>query len=536
MTLAPWDVLLAAVPPVTVLILMVGCRWGGSKAGPAGWFVALVIAAWRFGAGLDVIGSAHVRSLILTVDVVYIVWAALLLYHVVEKAGALEVIAAWFTRLTGDDVLRVLLLGWVFTSFLQGVGGFGVPVAVAAPLLVGLGLTPLAAVVVPSIGHAWAVTFGSLASSFIALIGVTGMDPDRLAPPAAILLGAAAFGCGLLAAHAYAGWRGVRRALPATLVIGGVMAAGQYALATNGLWNIGAAGGSLAALVVGLWVARWPFYRRGQGLAVESTRASAVAPADNPGHAGGDRPVPSFALAIAGYAVLVVLAFLIKGIGPVKDFFGQVQITLPLPEVTTALGWITPAAPDLGIRVFEHAGAVLVYSAVIAYGVYRRRGYYRPGAGRAILADTLTQGIRPALGILSMVGMATIMTCAGMTRALAEWMAGTVPPDLYAFVATAIGALGAFMTGSNTNSNAVFAALQRDTAILMGLSVTMVLGAQTAAAAIASLLAPAKIIVGASTVGLGGDEGTVLRRLLLYGGALLALIAGLAFIFLRLGY
>lgn len=536
MSLSPFDVLLAAAPPLTVLVLMVGLRWGGSKAGPAGWFVALVIAVWRFGAGLEVIGYAHVRSLVLTVDVVYIVWAALLLYQVVEQAGALQVIAGWFTRLTQDDVLRVLLLGWVFTSFLQGVGGFGVPVAVVAPLLVGLGLTPLAAVVVPSIGHAWAVTFGSLASSFIALIGVTGMDPDALAPPAALLLGISAFGCGLLAAHSYAGWRGLWRALPAVLGIGLVMAAGQYLLATNDLWNIGAAGGSLAGLVVGLWVTRWPWYRRaGLRRAPESLELEA---ATNPGDPpeGEGRPASSFPLAIAGYVILVVLAVLITGVAPIKSWLGQFRVTLPVPEVSTALGWVTPAAPNLGINILGHTGAVLVYSAVITYVLYRRGGYYAPGAGRAIINGMLKQGIRPALGIFSMVGMATIMANVGMTRALAEWLARAVPPDLYAFVATAIGSLGAFMTGSNTNSNAVFAALQQETAALLGLSVTMVLGAQTASAAIASLLAPAKIIVGASTVGLGGNEGVVLRRLLLYGGLLLLLIAALSFVFLQAGY
>ncbi len=203
-----FDVLLAIAPPLTVLILMIGFRWGGSKAGPVGWLVALVIAVLRFGSGLEVLGYAHIRAFILTFDVVYIVWAALLLYFVVDKAGAMKVIANWFIELTGDDVLRVLLLGWVFTSFLQGVGGFGVPVAIVAPILVGLGLRPLAAVVVPSIGHAWAVTFGSLGSSFITMTGVTGMDGYELAPPAAVLLGFSAIACGLLAAHAYAGWQG----------------------------------------------------------------------------------------------------------------------------------------------------------------------------------------------------------------------------------------------------------------------------------------------------------------------------------------
>lgn len=520
-----FDVLLAAAPPLVVLVLMVGFRWGGSKAGTAGWLVALVIAPLRFAAGPEVLLYAHVRALVLTIDVVLIVWMALALYFVVREAGALEVIAAWFVSLTGDDVLRVLLLGWVFTSFLQGVGGFGVPVAVVAPLLVGLGLTPLAAVIVPSIGHAWAVTFGSLGSSFIALIGVTGIEADLVAGPTAILLGVAALACGFLAGYSYGGWRGTRRALPAIVLIGVVMAVGQYILATNGLWNIASAGGSLGGLAVGLWVARWPLYRR------------AVVPAgDQPLPPPGlDNHRPPFPLAIAGYVILVVLAFVLIGIAPIKDFLSQVRPAVYIPEVQTGLGWVTPETPALGIPILAHTGSVLFYSAIITFFLLRARGYYKPGTGQQILANVRKKGMDPAIGILTMVAMATIMANAGMTRTLAEWLAGAVPAELYAFVATAIGALGAFMTGSNTNSNAVFAALQQDTALLLGISVPLVLATQTASAAIASLLAPAKIIVGASTVGMSGDEGTVLRNLLLYGGILLLLIALMSFVLLNLG-
>lgn len=529
------DVLLAAVPPLAVLVLMVGFQWGGNKAGLVGWILALVIALGRFGAGGDVLVYAHIRSIVLTLDVVYIVWAALLLYMVVEQAGALKVIARWFTNLTSDELLRVLLLGWVFTSFLQGVGGFGVPVAIVAPLLVGLGLSPLQAIVIPSIGHAWGVTFGSLGSSFIALLGVTGMPADLLAPDAAFLLGLAAIGCGLLVALAYAGWKGLIHALPAVLLIGTVMATGQYLLTTNGMWNIGAVGGSLGGLVCGIWITRWPLYRRNDTAIAEPHGQAPVQPTPSSDHPGTEKPVPrlSFPQAIAGYAMLVILAVLLTGVQPIKEFVGQIKPAVRIPEVTTSRGWVTPGTEALGIQIFVHTGAVLMYSAAIAFLLYRSRGVYKPDVGRVIWKGVYKRGILPAFGILAMVAMATIMANAGMTRTLAEWMSSAVSPNLYAFVATAIGSLGAFMTGSNTNSNAVFGVLQMDTAVLMGLSVPVVLGIQTAAAGLCSLLAPAKIIVGASTVGMSGKEGIILRNLLLYGGALLLLVAIVGFVRLQ---
>lgn len=540
-----FDVLLALAPPLVVLILMVGFRWGGSKAGPVGWIVALVISILFFGAGLDVQFYAHIRSIILTLDVVYIVFTALLLYMVVDQAGALQVIADWFTALTEDDVLQVLLLGWVFTSFLQGVGGFGVPVAIAAPLLVGLGLSPLKAILVPSLGHAWAVTFGSLGSSFITMVGVTGLDGYYLAPPTAVILGICAIVCGILAAHVYAGWRGVQRGLPAILIVGPTMAIVQYLAATHGLWNIASACGGLAGLIVGLGVTRLPFYTNVQkvqmvtpeGIVVEQTislNAEPEKPEKTAVNTNPSRPTPTFPEAIAGYAILVVLAVLIVGVEAVKSIF-RGKLGIDIPEVETANGWVTPASNALGIRIFGHTGAVLLYSSVLTYLYYQWRGFYPPNVLSTILKGVRKKGVRPAIGILSMVAMATVMQNAGMTRTLAEWLSNAVSSDLYAVVATMIGALGAFMTGSNTNSNAVFSNLQMDTASLLGLNVALVLGIQNASAALASLLAPAKIMVGASTVGMGGDEGTVLRGLLVYGGILLLVIATLGFIFIQLG-
>ena len=515
----PLSVLLAAAPPLTVLVLMTGLRMGGAKAGPAGWLVALLVAILRFGAGGELLLHAHLRAVILTLDVVLIVWTALALYQVVRAAGALDVIARWFSGLTGDVVLRVLLPGWVFASFLQGVGGFGVPVAVTAPLLVGIGLAPLPAVIVPFIGHAWAVTFGSLGSSFIALIGVTGQAAALLAPPTAILLGLAAPGCGALAAHAAGGLRGLWRALPAVLVIGAVMAAVQYLVAVAGLWNIASACAGLAGLVTGLWVTRW---RRWRGQVAD----------DAPDRAAG----PPLRLAIAPYVILIVLAVVLIGVQPVKAALGQWRLALQVPQLETSLGWVTPAGA-VGIPLLVHGASVLLYSTLLAYWLYRRRGWLERGAARQVLQGVRRQGLRPAIGILAMVAMATVMQYAGMTRALAEWLSQAVAPDWYALVGTLIGALGAFMTGSNTNSNAVFAGLQLDSAQLMGLSVSLVLALQTSAGAIGSMMAPARIMVGVSTVGIGqGDEGRVLRSLLLYGSLILVVMALVAWLLLRAGY
>ncbi len=159
--------ILAFTPILLILILMVGFRWGAARSGAVGYLSALVIAILFFGAGPELLAFAHAKALLLTIDVLLIIWAAFLLYRVVEEAGAIKTIGQALPHLTPDRTLQALIIGWIFASFLQGVGGFGVPVAVIAPILVGLGFSPLAAVVIPSIGHGWSVTFGSLGSSLM---------------------------------------------------------------------------------------------------------------------------------------------------------------------------------------------------------------------------------------------------------------------------------------------------------------------------------------------------------------------------------
>ena len=161
MSLPPLNVaytLAAGLPLLVVLYLMIGRNWGGSKAGPVGWLTAILVSVVVFGASVQLLFVAFGRALLLALFVLYIIWMALLLYHVVNEAGAIKEIGQGLPGLAKDRPAQALLLGWVFSSFLQGASGFGVPAAVVAPLLVGLGFVANSAVVIALVGHAWAVT------------------------------------------------------------------------------------------------------------------------------------------------------------------------------------------------------------------------------------------------------------------------------------------------------------------------------------------------------------------------------------------
>lgn len=520
LTLMNW--LLAFLPVLAILGLMLVLRWQASRAGLVGWLLALLVGAARFGAGVETLAYAQLKGLLITLDVLYIIWTALLLFHVAHQAGAIQVIADRLPHLTRDRLMQALLLGWVFTSFLQGVGGFGVPIAVVSPLLVGLGFAPVVAVVMASMGHAWAVTFGSLASSFQVLVGSSGLPGSTLAPPAALMLGVAGLGCGAVVAHAEEGWRGVRRALPMLLILAAVMGATQYGLAVNHLWTLGATGAGLAGMVVGVGVIR-----------LSNRQPSGDAPEQAAGDAGPS-PERSLWLSLSAYAFLIVMAFALRLIPVLSDVFNRVVLSVNFPELTTRTGWVTLAGPGRRISVFGHGGAILLYTSLLSYGVYRWAGYYEAGAAGRIVRATLKSALSSSLGILAMVGMAVTMAHAGMTYVLAQGISVGVGSGVYPLVAPWIGALGAFMTGSNTNSNVVFTTLQQQTAGLLDLPVPLILAAQTAGGALGSVLAPTKIIVGCSTVNLTGQEGRVLRGSLPYGLVLIGAMSLLAWLLVTL--
>lgn len=235
-------------------------------------------------------------------------------------------------------------------------------------------------------------------------------------------------------------------------------------------------------------------------------------------------------LSLLAYGLLVVLAFSINLIRPVDEFLSQVSFTLNFPELTTGLGWVTPAGTGRVINIFGHPGAILLYTSIIAYLIYRKLSYIQKGALGPILGRVVKGGVNSSLGILAMVGLASVMLHSGMTFLLAEGLSVSFSRSAYPAVAPFIGALGAFITGSNSNANVLFAGLQQNAAELMNLSVPLIVSAQTAGAALGSVLAPAKVIVGCSTVGLAGQEGAVMRKLLGYGAVTVGSVALAAYI------
>ncbi|MBI3327527.1 MAG: L-lactate permease [Nitrospinae bacterium] len=538
LTVAMW---VAAASPLLLLVgSMLGLKWGGARAGPLGCGGALLIGFLVFKADLTVLGVAMYKGLFLSLYVLYIIWPALLLYHIVDASGAIHSIGIAIARLTRDHIMQLLILGFAFSSFLQGVAGFGVPVAVVAPLLVGLGFPPVQATAVPLIGHAWAVTMGDLASSFQALVVVTELPERPMGLWVALFLGIACVVTGFCIAHLHAGLRPIRRSFGAILAIGLSMGLTQFLLAYWEHWILASFAAGMAGLGCSILIARlaapghqrpfwgllpiWPSQRQGpldHGLEVVGIDPQTLGP-----------PPMSFHVAFGAYYVLIGVVLAATLIPGVHDLLRVPHVIVPFPATGTGLGWQV-AASEYRIIPFAHPGGLLLYTAIAACGVYGLAGHWTPATLRTVWWRTWGAAVPTTIGVISMVVMALVMVYAGMTTILAHGVT-SLAGWIYPLLSPAIGLLGCVVTGSNTNANVLFGAFQRDSALFLGLNPMVVAALQSTGASLGSMAAPAKVLVACATVGLAGREGEVIGLTLRYCLPLVSAMGILGWIILRL--
>jgi lactate permease len=539
--LARW--LLAVSPIALLLILLAVLRWKAPEAGPVGMFLAAVLALLAFQAPWEMVAVAAGKGIWDAVFILLVVWPALLLYRVGTAAGAFNSLRRGLEEYSRNHVFLVLAFGWVFASFMQGIAGFGAPIAIVAPLLLAIGVRPVYAVVIPLIGHAWANMFGTLAVGWIATLQVVDLE-DQLATAlaAAVLLWPADLLAAVAIAWMAGRWAGLRIAWPLILIISAIHGGGQLLMM---FWepllsNFLAA---TAALVVLYPLSHWSRYSEPAGDVTDRPAMSEQGPErrqdePEPKKEEDKAPAPTMSLrwALLPYALLTALAVGLLAIPPVADLLERFQFGPSFPEVTTGYDVVAEAEdPYSPISPLTHPGTPLLIAALLTWLIFRRRGFVAAKerhAGQQPVWSSLAGDATPAsVAIVAFLVLAAVMSDSGQTEVLARGIAEVSPPLVFGFGATFIGVLGAFMTSSNTASNVLFAELQQDVAQGAGLSESAIIGAQSAGGAIGNAIAPANIVLGTGTAGIVGQEGQVLRMTLPWTLAVAVVIGALTLVF-----
>ena len=495
-----WGV--AALPVVSLFALVVSGKVKTPQAAVIVAVVTAVLGATVFGAGFEVLSVALGKGLWLGVWILLVVWPALLLYRIAADAG-IERIGTVLHRLLPRGSDRLLALAWVLPSFIQGVAGFGTPIAVAAPLLVALGYRVRPALMYTLIGYHWSVTFGSMGSSFYMAsltAGLSGSAQGEFALRAALLLGVNCLAAGGLVLLVEGGVARLREGLGSLLVIGLAMGLTLIGVAVvvPALASLAAGTAGFATLTV-------------RGLANRRRSPAEAPPSSANGKAGGSG---SLAL-ISPYLYLLATALPVLGFPLTREWAESVIVVAPrFPRTVTAEGWVNAAVTEFTpLAIGAHPGTYLLLACLLGYLTYRRTGLLTAGRWRpvsAVWARGLPKSSAPIL-LLGVVAM--MLTDTGMIQILAEGVA-EVAGGLYPLLAAVLGAAGSFMTGSTTASNALLAGFQQEVAGLLGIERTILLAAQTAGGNVGNAVAPVVILVGLSAVGDADELSSTLRSTL----------------------
>lgn len=500
--------LISIIPILLLFVLMLGFKMPGHKSALMTLVVTIVLALFSTSAfnmlapayaGKSVaalVGWAVVEGVLKAVfPILIIILMAIYSYNILVESKDIEVIKQQFTSFTGDKGILVLMLVWGFGGLLEGMAGFGTAVAIPAAILIGLGFKPMFSALVALIGNTVATGFGAVgvpvttlcnevapggAASAEAICQTSAFAVVQLSPlffllPFIILM--------LTDRHAWV------KNIILSLWTGGVSVGVQYVCARWLGAETPAIIGSVAAMVAIIIYAQL-FARKKQN--------------------NKDAKHFSFATTFKAWSVylFILLFILVSGAlcPPVNNFLKSNLVTtlnLPVINSTFKFGWIS------------NAGLMLFFGATIG-GMIQGLSVKRL---MVVLARTVVNLRKTVITIVCLIALASVMNYVGMIGAIATGLVA-VTGCMYPFFAPLIGAIGTFVTGSDTSSNILFAKLQANVAGQLGYApgseTNWLVAANTTGATGGKMISPQSIAIATASCDMTGRDGEILKSAIPY--------------------
>ncbi|MDE3174686.1 MAG: L-lactate permease [Pseudomonadota bacterium] len=486
----------AALPIVVVLIGLGVLRRPAWQASLAGLIAALVIAigVWSMPADLAMRAVANGAVFALW-PVMWIVLNALLVYNIAVKSGRFEAFRAWLIEhLPNDRRIVLVVIGFCFGALLEGVAGFGVPVAITSSLLILVGFAPLDALVFVLIFNTAPVAFGALGVPVTVLGSVTGLPAATLGAMIGRQLPVMALLLPFYVMFVYGGWRSIRDIWPVLLVAGGSFAASQF-VASNyidySLTDVLASLGSLAVTLLFLQV--W----KGK-----PNPEFAIANVDSAISATGDIPrwqgwLPWL---IVSAAVILWTTFKIPAIGKMAIHWPgldkAISITLYGDKPYAAIWAFEPLATGTCILVSAIVTALIVRLSVADF--------------IECVVKTVQQIWLAVITVCLIVALAYVMNYSGLAYTLGDGAASV--GGLFVLISPFLGWVAVFLSGSDTSGNALFGNLQVVAAKQLNLNPILFAATNSSGGVMGKMISPQNIATGVSVTNLKGREGEVFAR------------------------
>ncbi|WP_296712603.1 L-lactate permease [Rhodoblastus sp.] len=486
----------AILPVLTVLILLGLLRRPAWQASLAGLVVGLAVAIWGWKMPANLAFDSVLNGAVFALwPVMWIVVNALLLYNVAVKSGRFDAFRAWvIDHLPNDRRIILVVIGFCFGALLEGVAGFGTPVAITSSLLILCGFPPIEALVFVLIFNTAPVAFGALGVPVTVLGAVTGLPAQALGAMIGRQLPVIALMLPFYVMFVYGGMRSVKALWPVLLVSGGSFAISQfvssnfldYAL-TDVLSSLGSLIGTILFLQVWRPAPDPEFAVSAAALAEESK--SEVAPWQ------GWLPW----LIVSG----VVIAWTHFGWATIA------QSKIEWPGLHNAISiTLYKAKPYAAIWAFQPLGngtAILFATLVTAFFVR-----ISPSDFLGCVSNTLRQIRIAVLTVMLIIGLAYLMNYSGMAYTLGHAVAST--GLLFVFLSPFLGWIAVMLSGSDTSGNALFGNLQVVAARQLDLNPILFAATNSSGGVMGKMVSPQNIATGVSVTNLQNKEGEVFAR------------------------
>ncbi len=517
----------AFVPILCAIILMAGMNWSSKKALPLSWTVAVIIALVFWKMDIGHVLAYSVFGVLKALDVLIIIFGAILILNTLIESGAMTRISDGFSDITEDRRIQAIIVAWMFGAFIEGAAGFGTPAALAGPLLVGLGFPPLSAAMVALIMNSTPVAFGAVGTpifgamgtlgSLLSQYGIEAADFQKeLSNYVALVHGIVGTFVPLIAVMLMTKFFGDEKSIKPGL------RAAPFAIFSGLAFTVPY---GLIALIFGPELPSLLGAFIGLAIVIIAAKNSFLTPKDQWNFPIKDRwpddwKARSYEVANNSSQMSLFKAW--------------------LPYLLIALILVVTRIPALGLKSILSRQVIQLNNLFGIEGLnYGLKWAYLPGTIPFILVALITHGLHKmskvsvlrawrktfkqifgaSLALFSGIAFVQLMLNSGQNGAGLESMVtemaraiASVSGNAYLIVSPFIGALGAFMSGSNTVSNILFSSLQFETAVILNLPPVLVVATQVIGGSIGNMICVNNVVAVCATLGIMGAEGKLIRR------------------------
>ena len=506
--------MVAILPALTVLLMLGVWRRAAWLSALSGLIVGLIVSvtAWQMPVRLaaDSVLNGAVFALW---PVMWIVVNALLLYNIAVDSGRFEAFRLWVIQhLPQDRRIVLVVIGFCFGALMEGISGFGTPVAITSALLILLGFPPIDALVFVLIFNTAPVAFGALGVPVTVLGAVTGLPAATLAQMVGRQLPLMATILPFYVMTIYGGWRSVRALWPLLLVSGSSFALMQF-LASNFInYTLTDVLSSLGSLIITLLFLRiWqpapdPEFAVSAALPEAARRASTGSSAIAPWQ--GWLP-----WILVSAVVIAWTSFKVANVG---------QQQIPWPGLHKAISiTLYDDKPYAAIWTFQPlgTGSAILLAAILTAALVR----LSPGQFLRCVGHTIRQAWLAVLTVMLIVGLAYLMNYSGLAYTLGKGAASA--GHLFILFSPFLGWLAVFLSGSDTSGNALFGNLQVVAARQLDLNPVLFAATNSSGGVMGKMISPQNIATGVAVTSLKGREGEVVARTFIHSIVLTVLLA-----------